>query len=167
MLNKLLIMKNILIILAVLTISLGFGQTAIKKSSVSSGGGVATQGTLSMVYTVGELAIQENTVGTVHLSEGFIGPDIIAAMGVEDYTQLDGVNVYPNPVKTNVNIELPDYNNYEIRVFDLTGKELMLVNIEDDNRTRLNLSQLKSGMYLLSIIDREHKLSRIIKLLRE
>jgi len=157
-------MKKLLTILAILTISFSFGQTAIKKSSLSSGGGVVTQGNLTMLYTVGEIAVQENTVGTVHLSEGFIGPDMTALLGIEDYTELEGVKAFPNPVQDNLNVSLSDYNNYEIHLFDLNGKELMTVNIEDAIETQLNLSQLRTGMYIMTIIDRDNKQAKTLKI---
>ena len=157
-------MKTILSILAFLTISFSFGQTAIKKSSISSGGGVVTQGTTTMVYTIGEIAVQENTVGTTHLSEGFIGPDMTALLGIEDYTELAGIKAFPNPVQDNLTVALADYNNYEIHLFDLNGKEIISVNVEDDNQSVLNLSQLKTGMYILTVIDRDNKQAKTLKI---
>jgi hypothetical protein len=157
-------MKTILSILAFLTISFSFGQTAIKKSSISSGGGVVTQGTTTMLYTIGEIAIQENTVGTTHLSEGFIGPDMTALLGIEDYTELEGIKAFPNPVQDNLTVALADNNNYEIHLFDLNGKEIISVNVEDDNQSVLNLSQLKTGMYILTVIDRDNKQAKTLKI---
>jgi hypothetical protein len=149
-------MKKIVTIIVLLFITLGFGQTTIKKSSISSGGGSATVGNTSVVYTIGEIAVQENTVGSVHLSEGFIGPDI-AVLGIEDYGQLQGVNIYPNPVETDLNISLPEYNNYELYLYDLNGKQLINTTITDENQTIMDLSVQKTGMYLLIIVDRKNK----------
>jgi hypothetical protein len=157
-------MKKIITLLVLLTISFSFGQTTIKKSSISSGGGIVTQGNTTVLYTIGEVAVQENTVGTVHLSEGFIGPDMAALLDIEDYTQLQGINAYPNPVQTDLNISLPEYNNYELYLYDLNGKQLISTNIEDDNQTILNLSSQKTGMYLLIIIDRKNKKSTSLKI---
>jgi len=52
-------MKTILSILSILVFSLGFGQTLIKKSSISTGGGSATSGNIQVIYTIGETAVQE------------------------------------------------------------------------------------------------------------
>jgi len=70
---KLIIMKKISTIIAILTCFLNFGQTIIK-SSIDSGGETATNGGISILYTIGEVAIQETTIGTLHISEGFINP---------------------------------------------------------------------------------------------
>ncbi len=159
-------MKNLLTIIALLTISFGFGQTAIKKSSISTGGGTASVGNTTIIYTLGELAIQENTVGAVHLSEGFIGPDLMA-LGVEDYGQLQGVNIYPNPVQTDLNISLPEHNNYELYLYDLNGKQLINITIENENQSVLDLSLQKTGMYLLIIVDRNNKKTTTIKVQKQ
>jgi hypothetical protein len=66
-------MKAYLTIIALLITYISFGQTAIKKSSIDSGGDISTNGTLKIVYTIGEVALQENTTGNIHISEGFIG----------------------------------------------------------------------------------------------
>ena len=157
-------MKNILIIFTLLLTASGYSQTAVKKSSIDSGGATATSGNIGVIYTIGEVAVQENTQGTTHLSEGFIGPDVAQLVGIQDYGTLQGVQVFPNPVKDKVQINLPEDNTYEIRLFDLNGKELWTKQIEDINQTQYNLSRLQTGMYLLIVIDRKHKLSRIVKL---
>lgn len=157
-------MKKLLLFIAISSITLGYSQTELRKSSLSTGGGSASVGTTQVIYTIGEVAVQENTQGTTHLSEGFIGPDVAQLVGIQDYGILQGVQVFPNPVKDKVQINLPENNTYEIRLFDLNGKELWTKQIEDVNQAQYNLSRLQTGMYLLIVIDRQHKLSRIIKL---
>ena len=157
-------MKKILLLIAISSITFGFSQTELRKSSLSTGGGSASVGTTQVIFTVGEVAIQENTQGNTHVSEGFIGPDIATLVGIQDYGTLQGVQVFPNPVKDNVQINLPEDNAYEIRLFDLNGKELWIKQVENVEQTQYDLSRLQTGTYLLVIIDRKHKLSRIVKL---
>ena len=157
-------MKQILTFIAFFIIGTSFGQVALRKSSLSAGGGSATAGNLYMVYALGEIGVQEADAGNTHLSEGFVGPDITAIVGIEDYGVLEGITVFPNPVKERLNITLPQDNNYEIHLFDLTGKEILTRNIENNNSAQYNLSRLKTGMYLLVIVDRQNKLSATIKL---
>ncbi len=156
-------MKKLLIIILALTASFGFSQTTLVKSSISSGGGSTTQGNTYLVYTMGETFVQEANQGSTHLSEGFIGPDLAAILGIEDYTQLEGVRVFPNPVKNFLSIELPEYNKYEIHLFDMTGKELINTSVDND-QMQYDLSQLRAGIYLLSVIDRENKKSITLKI---
>jgi len=157
-------MKYIYSILALLVFSVNYGQLSFEKSSLSSGGGSATAGTLYMVYTIGEIGVQESTVNTTTLSEGFIGPDVSSLVGIKDYAQLEGLNIYPNPVQNYLNIDLPDNGDYEVHLFDMTGKEVLNRMIENDYQTSYNLSNLKTGIYLLSVIDRENQKAKTIKL---
>ncbi len=158
-------MKKIIIIIMLLgTISFSFGQVAFQKTSLSSGGGSASSGSLYMVYALGEIGVQEANAGNNLLSEGFIGPDVSSLVGIEDYAQLEGLNIYPNPVQDYLNIELPNTGNYEVHLFDMTGKQVLNRMIENDYQTSYNLSNLKTGIYLLSVINRENQKAKTIKL---
>ena len=158
-------MKYLLsLLLTLMALNIGFSQLAIEKSSLSTAGGTAISGTLKTAYTIGEIAVQEVDKETIHLSEGFIGLDIKEALGIQDYAQLEGLKIFPNPVKENLNIQLPDYGNYEIHIFDLIGKQIFDRNIEDENTASFNIGQFKTGVYLLSIIDRENKKASVTKI---
>jgi hypothetical protein len=157
-------MRKLLIILTLLTVTAGFSQVAIRKSSVSTGGGSASGGNLYMVYAIGEIGVQEADAGNLHLSEGFVGPDITQIVGIENYGTLEGLNIFPNPVKTNVNIELPETGNYEIYIYDLTGKQLLQNKVEDDYQVQINMSNYKTGVYIMAIVDRTGKKAKTVKL---
>ncbi len=138
-------------------------QTAVKKSSISTGGGSHTTGNMQIIYAIGETAINETDQGTKHLSEGFVGPDILSTLGVEDYSEINGLQYYPNPVENNLNFELPDSNNYQIYVFDMTGKALMQQKINQDD-SRINMQNLPVANYLVIVINRQNKTKKIIKI---
>ncbi len=157
-------MKKYLIILTILLFVTGYGQTTLRKSSLSAGGGSATSGNLYMVYAMGEIGIKEADQGNMHLSEGFIGPDFAALLGIEDYTRLENLKVYPNPVKDLLKVQTPDVGDYEISLYDLTGKLMMFKIIEGSDHARYYLSQFPTGYYLLSVVDRKNKRAATIKL---
>ncbi len=64
-------------------------------------------------------------------------------------------NVYPNPASEDVNIELNLSNavNVELRVLDISGKEVMNLGskylLKGENRTNISVSKLSSGRYFL------------------
>ena len=148
-------MKKYLIILTILLFVTGYGQTSLRKSSLSAGGGSATSGNLYMVYAMGEIGTKEADQGNMHLSEGFIGPDFAALLGIEDYTQLQGVKVYPNPVSDFINIKFPETGDYEVYVFDITGKQVLKNILHNNDIVRYSIKHLKTGYYLLTLIDRK------------
>ena len=156
-------MKKTLLFIILLVSCFVFGQTSLKKSAISTAGGSHTNGNTTLIFTIGEIAVQEQTQGNIHLSEGFIGHDIQVLTGIEYYSELQGINVYPNPVLTDLYIELPNNQNYEIRLFDITGKELIRKQSLDKNKS-LNLSALPANVYMLVIIDRIHRQIKSIKI---
>jgi len=160
-------MKKLLTLTLTLLVSLSFGQTAIKKENISTDGGSQTNGTTTVVYTVGEIAIQENSNGTIHLSEGFIGPDIAEAMDIKDYTLLQNINIYPNPTQDFVNINFENESEYQINITDLSGK--IIYTFEENNQLeqRINLQNLKVGVYLLVIKDVKFKKYKIFKIVKK
>ena len=161
-------MKNIIIsILMLITFApSAYSQTAIKKSSISSGGGLADNGTTNIIYTVGELAIREQTQGNTHISEGFISPDIKVALKAEDYSVLSGIKVFPNPVKDNLYINNSNKDGYEIHLFDIEGKEV-LVKPDNIHNVEINMNSFPTGVYVVAIVDRKNKKIKTFKIRKQ
>ena len=65
-------MKNKIAILIALSFSVLTYSQSIEKFSIDSGGASDTEGGIQIVYTIGEVAVQESTVSGVSISEGFI-----------------------------------------------------------------------------------------------
>ncbi len=150
--------KIVLLFVLILSVHSLSAQLAVKKWSISSqGGSASSSGGIGMVFTIGELAVREYTSGGVLLSESFVGPDI-AALDVEDYQLLEDVLIYPNPVSHNLYVRLPETMQYEVKLMDMTGKEV----IGKQGRgelVSLDISSLAQGTYLLLVIDRsEHRM---------
>jgi len=157
-------MKTTVLLFFLLACSLSYGQVNMKKSGISTGGGSATAGNTTLTYAIGEVAVQENTQGNIHISEGFIGPDILSAVGIEDYTELSGVAVYPNPVETYLQIELPAEQDYEIYLFDLNGKQILQTGTNGSSTKQLNLEHLQTAVYMLIVVDRKNQKQKILKI---
>jgi len=138
-------------------------QTELIKASMAPSGGAAATGTKEMVYTVAEVFTAEAQTDTRHLSEGFINPDLIALMNAENFAPLPGVEIYPNPVKDILHIRLENKGNYEIYIFDLTGKKIYTRTFDGD-RWDVDMRNYRSGFYLVSIVDRENKRMTGIKI---
>ena len=159
-------MKKFLIIISIFTFTWASAQVEVRKNSLSTGGGSSNVGTTHLVFTIGEIAVQENTQSSIHVSEGFIGPDIAQLLGIEDYASLEGVHIFPNPVKSTLNVNIPNQEgNYSVYLFDLQGKILMSKSVDSD--FQLNMSTYPTAVYLLSIIDNQQKRKSIIKVQKE
>ena len=83
---------------------------------------------------------------------------------VPDSVTITDGKIYPNPAKELLYIELNDYQNATIEIFNLKG-QLMLVNPLDSKNTELNITNLRSGYYLVKINQKEGLLvKRFIKI---
>ena len=131
-----------------------FGQLQIRKSSLAPVGTTASQSGMNIITAGGELANREAGVGATHLSEGFIGPDLAAIMGVEEYTTLSGVELFPNPMDRELHIRTAENKTYEVYVHDLSGRQVMHFRFTGD-QISVNVSRLQAGMYLVTVIDRD------------
>ncbi|MCQ2283351.1 MAG: fibronectin type III domain-containing protein [Bacteroidales bacterium] len=72
--------------------------------------------------------------------------------GVNDYLLEKGVSLLPNPATNYVDIMVNDNNVIldELYVYDVYGKLLMTISV-DSNPTRIDISDLASGMYMVRI----------------
>ena len=160
-------MKTIIIILSLLLSISGFGQTVITKSNISSGGGTATAGTTRIIYTVGEVAVNETTQGTVHISEGFINSEFVNETGLSDYRQNElNVSVFPNPAKDFVNVKFPDTKSYEIDLYSADGK---IITTYTTNSTieQIPVNNLSSGEYLMIVKNTSEKTFKTFNLIKK
>lgn len=88
-------MKNLLIIIVLIT-SISMSSQTIEKFSIDSGGANSTAGGIEILYTIGEVNVQELTSGTISVSEGFINPEIVLAIKIDPIAFFQGA--YINPV---------------------------------------------------------------------
>lgn len=65
------------------------------------------------------------------------------------FSQIDGLKIYPNPVKDNLHIETALNGDINITIFDLVGKEVLSTKV---NNT-VNVDNLTPGMYIARITE--------------
>lgn len=71
------------------------------------------------------------------------------ALSNATFTQTNNFSIYPNPVKAGyVNIKTTSNEAINVTVFDLLGKKVITKTLSNN---KLNVSSLKSGVYLLNI----------------
>jgi len=161
-------MKKQITIIAFLFALTAFSQTAIKKSSIDSGGASVTNGTTSVFYTIGEVAVQEYTQGATHISEGFISKNLLTSLGIsDDFSLLEGVNVYPNPSVDFVNISFSDEAIYTLSIFDALGKKIDEISTEKTNLHSINITDFSIGLYMIVIKNQANKQYNTYRIIKE
>jgi len=158
--------KTILTFYISLIVQLGFAQLTIKKSSIDSGGAIAQTGTITMISTIGEVVVQENDNATIHLSEGFISPEIFQSLGLDNYDVLENISVYPNPTADFVRLNCTNNSSYSLRLFDLNGRMLLNKKFEG-NSIQINLSSYAISTYMLVLTDTKNKRYTSFKVIKK
>src|SRR5690606_9089672 len=83
---------------------------------------------------------------------------------------LEKVKVYPNPVQSVLNIELPaaDYQNVLIDMYDVTGKKIKSFKEHWQENISLNIESLPAGNYLLELkLPNEPARGHFVKIIKE
>lgn len=155
-------MKTILLITTLLYSSIAVSQS-IYKSSISSGGDISSNGTIQLLYAIGEVNVQELSVTGIIVSEGFVSIEAVDnPLGSDLYPELSGVLVYPNPTTKNIVISgLTE--TARITIYDVKGS-LVLERKGYVANNPINIDHLSSGHYVLKIFNQNGiSLKKIVK----
>ncbi|MDR0603172.1 MAG: leucine-rich repeat protein [Bacteroidales bacterium] len=82
---------------------------------------------------------------------------------IKEIETSDDINVYPNPVRDNISIQLPD-NVYQavFTLYDIRGK--VLIRREIDNQDAISVSNLTAGIYIYNLrTERQNYMGKITK----
>ena len=75
---------------------------------------------------------------------------VFDTLGLESFSEAD-INVFPNPVSTNLNIEITSaFEAMSIELYDVSGKLLLTTNASEA-LTTLNIKEIPQGIYFLNI----------------
>lgn len=138
----------------ILTFIIGFGclwaqAQTIEKFSIDSGGNSISNGNIIVLYTMGEVNVQEINAGNILLSEGFISSDFGETLSIGDDNSMDNqLLLYPNPAKDLVIIDNIPHGEIQMIVFDVNGKELVS-KIANTQTARIDTSNLPNGVYIV------------------
>lgn len=72
-------------------------------------------------------------------------------VGTEEVMKDDRIEIYPNPVSDILNIDFKVEGNWQLKLYDITGRLLVNqnLNINRDEIKQLNVSQLETGTYVV------------------
>lgn len=104
------------------------------------------------VFNVGKAAVGA-------LQHFAVASTSILATDEKTLDKIESVKVYPNPAKDILHIEFPnDVKNFKVEVTDMNGRLI----INKENETKLNVSGLSRGAYLVTLKSGEQKAVRKI-----
>jgi hypothetical protein len=122
----------------------GQSQT-IEKFSIDSGGSSALSGGINILYTIGEVNVQEASVNTIILSEGFINPEHSSTLSIGNEV---GINIefFPNPVSQTLYIST-NQSLVSISLYDILGKQVYT----SKHTNHIDVRRYQQGIYLLKV----------------
>jgi hypothetical protein len=99
-------------------------------------------------WNSGSIKLQERYFDNIVVSTERIGClDLTTGTGkLKEYN----INVYPNPTTGTINFYCANQSTQEVRVFDITGNNLITIKNHDQKGT-IDISHLNSGIYFLHI----------------
>jgi hypothetical protein len=112
---------------------------------------------MSLNWTIGEIAIETYFNENIMLTQGFNQANIIITSNTEDFLTDISISFYPNPVKDIFTIKAEtDYiTQLTAEVYDLAGTKLISENINPGN-TQINTESLTTSEYILKIYDNQN-----------
>ncbi len=163
------IMKKIIVLLGMfLGTVLAYGQS-LSPTVVASAGGYFDNGSVSLSFTVGEVAVTTLTGGDMILTQGFQQPFELDITGVDDNKSVDwSVKTYPNPVADNLNIRftIKSPQDFTVMIMDITGKKVFIkkyVEIQPGEVKEIDMQNYHPGIYMISVTSSDQKVRRVYK----
>jgi hypothetical protein len=134
---------------------------------VASAGDFASNGGYSISSTVGEAVVQTFSSSNFYLTQGFQQPSLYIGNINEENKSGISVEVYPNPVRDELILEISagEINEFFVEVYTLTGYKLqthLLRNLlSTTNFKRLSFSGYASGTYVVHIYCADKQINRV------
>lgn len=119
--------------------------TTIAGSSQGYLDGIGTNS--QFYYPIGVVLYNDNTLYVSGFASNKIRK-ITELLSTNVFTIEDQIAVYPNPSFSQIHIELKDLTATSLTLFDLNGRTVLT---EKSNLSRLNISTLTKGIYMLQI----------------
>ena len=146
----------------------GFSQITLEPSVVASGGNYAETESMSISWTLGELAATTLTGGDMILTQGFQQPfDYGTGINTEELNW--GITAYPNPVANTlyVKFDIERSRDFWIEIQDVTGRAISLEQHKEifpGDMIQLNTSNFTYGVYFLKVFTPDREQSQVLRI---
>ena len=121
----------------------------ITPTVIASAGAVMKGTNFSLEWTLGEVITESKTSPSLNVTQGFHQTGL-GVTNVNDHNQLTGLDVFPNPVSSILNISNKSHSELQFTLRSLDGKEILKDHL-NIGLNELNLQFLSSGHYILCI----------------
>ena len=146
---------------------LSYAQPTISKQVIGSSGTTFENGTNKLSYTCGEVAVGAMTAqdGSLYLGNGYYPSLTLETLTAETPALQLEIKVFPNPVTEAVFITHPTKQFFEVRITDISGKQILKTT--QQSRQPLSLQTLTTGTYFINVITRDSKQTNTYKIIKK
>ncbi|NOU59246.1 fibronectin type III domain-containing protein [Marinifilum caeruleilacunae] len=109
------------------------------------------------VFSQGE--VEDYTVNISNSAPAYVAKTAAFGLPLSDTPPVEELKLYPNPAKDFVNLFIQGNIQSRVRISSITGKTIKVVTLDLENNT-LDVSDLPSGMYFISIEDGEEVVTK-------
>ena len=152
-------MKKLLLISAIALTSITYSQEVI-----STQGDSYSNASASIDFTIGEVVINTVSDGTNDLTQGLHQTNW-NFLGVDDHEQNFEATVYPNPMGTELFIEMENFKNSSYILYDAVGRIVANDNLST-LKTGIDVSTLAPSSYSLVLQDENQIKIKTFKLVK-
>ena len=109
-----------------------------------------TTGTYTIQLIANKCGISDTTFQTINIT---------ITLEVNEITQTNNLNIYPNPVTTIFNVKQDLSNKITYKIVSITGQEIQ-TGIINNSEKQINASLLSEGIYFLKLFDNNKSLGQ-------
>lgn len=148
----------------------GVHAQSLTPTVMASAGDYLSNGSMSLSFTLGEVAVTTLQATNLILTQGFQQPfEIDIGNAVEEKPVNWSVKAFPNPVENILKIKftLEQTDSYTLQVMDITGKKMLVQELDfvtTGETYEIDMSEYAPGIYLLNITSKDQKTNQIYKI---
>jgi len=141
--------KNLAILFVALLISQFYCCQTISNEVISSAGETQSNATVSIDFSVGELAIETITNSSNTLTQGFHQTQFLY-INLTEISEPINVISYPNPVVNELIVEIPNNSQtMDLIIYSMEGKIIDSFRINET--LKIGFSKFTPGTYIISL----------------
>ena len=154
-------------ILVFLLFSISSYSQTISKQVISPGGSTYENGNNKLSYTAGEVVVGAMTDedGSYQLGNGYYPSLDLSTLNTESTELKLHVKVFPNPTKEVVYITHPTENLFEVKITDVSGKQILQTAYQ--NLQPLRIQNLTTGTYFVRVTIKDSKQTNTYKIIKQ
>lgn len=155
-------MKKLVLLIGLVASCFAVSAQSLERFVIASSGGFDHVGSITISYTIGELAAVESFVNNpiMHLTQGFQQPENWFTGIKTNPVQNASFSVFPNPATEFVTVRFEGLTDgpLEVSLYDVIGQRVKTAQFSREigqTDYQLNLSDIAQGLYIIRLTGKQ------------